>query len=137
MRFGEVEVILGNLVEADEHVTVRVVQVSVGEEKLVVNHFHFGSWMDSEPPQVSEEDSGCDSLKMIIERSAKFITDHNQKAQEGKEYRKLLVMCPDGLERTGAVLALIHATITMSIQRTLKWEKDLCISVFSVVRRIQ
>lgn len=128
---------MGNLVEADDHVTVRVVQVTINGQSIVVNHFHFGSWLHSEPPHVNDEDSGCDSLKMIIERSAKFITDHNDKAKEGKESRKLLVMCEDGLERTGAVLALIHATITMQIQRTLKWEKDLSISVFSIVRRIQ
>ena len=74
---------------------------------------------------------------MIVDRCAKFITDHHIKQYQNLvEYRKLMVMCPDGCERSGATLGLIHAALTMQVQRQVKWQGDCRVSVFSIVRRI-
>jgi hypothetical protein len=60
VMFGNVEVILGNKVECGDETTVRVYRVVGAGKRLVVNHFHFGSWSDEEPPQIQDEESGAD-----------------------------------------------------------------------------
>merc|ERR1719272_2649557 len=105
----------------------------MGEDSLIVNHYHFGNWKYSEPPQVDDDESGVDELKMILDRSAKFIIDQNEKNKAGTPFRKLLVTCVDGNERTMTTLALIHATLIMEAQPEAK---DKRVSVFSIVRRL-
>lgn len=133
-----------------QHLTVRFLEVRDNESGQVLHtlrHVHFFSWPDLGVPLATT----VPSLMDFVEECADQLIDVAHSPQVEQESEKMLVHCLKGQGRTGTMLALINAVITIkhqvrdlrakgfqvSIANKQAMEEEIKISMFSIVRRLR